>query len=223
LRWKQIRIALLAVVLFFSSLVGLLQLRTGGNMLNSMSLLEIAVYYNGGEISSFQYFFDNPLVEDPPGRHLFAGLYSLVSNATSLFGFSFMATPPGSDYESDIGGAGYNTSIYLSYMYSDFGILGAIIVSFLLGALPTYFFFRALCRKTIFDVQLTALFLFTAFITIRNIMPQGQFYWILLLALCLQNVWARRVARRMGHQTARANRVEVPLNSREQQTPGHLQ
>jgi oligosaccharide repeat unit polymerase len=207
--WKQIKVVLIAGILMCSCAMAIFEVRGKGNLLSVGAAPEdVVLWYNGGDISTFQYFYEHPIPSIPPGRHLLGGIYSLADKAAGLTGFSCLAELDPFNYIAFIPMAN-NTSIYLSYIYSDVGIVGSIIVTFVMGAISTYVYFRAVRLGRILDVQLQALLLFGVFISIRSVVTQGDYFWILLLGLYLQHKLATSIDRLKGRASVPSLSVTV--------------
>jgi len=210
IRWKQVAqvfavLALVSVIVF-----AIFNWRKGRDLLADPEALDTLLFYAGGNVASLSYFVDHPMPSPLPGRHVFGGLYALANDFSSVFGSSFLA-PVSQAADKEYSAvfyedSPYNTSIYVSYYYSDFGGIGAIVMSCVLGAVLTYFFFRALQRRTILDMQLSALLLYDVFCGIRGAgVFGGRYSWFVLFLLFAQRWW-------LPNRTKRRNAI-APLKT----------
>ena len=174
----------LAAVIF-----SLLFFRSDGVIGGITSPYDIITTYAGGDIASFGYFVDNPYPSSPAGRSTFGGLYSTADAVLSFFGASFLSIPESADYVADIGynnslsaNVGFNTSIYMAHLFADFGGAGVVVLSFLLGMAAMWTMTRSRQVFQIVRLQYFALMLFACFISIRHVLTEGKFFWLLLLA-----------------------------------------
>lgn len=195
LNWRHIRVlAISAIVVWFCAL-GIFETRQKGELLSiGAKPSDVILWYAGGDISTYQYFFDHPMPSAPFGRHLFGGLYGIADAISRMAGFPLLEARDPSDYIAFIP-LPNNTSIYVSLIYADFGVLGTLIVSFAMGLLPTYLYFRALRLKRLVDVQYLVLVLLGVFMTIRVVITEAIYFWILIIFLALQNQLVNKRAR----------------------------
>lgn len=157
-----------------------------------VSLANTATFYFGGNISSFSYFLEHPYPSVPIGRQTWGGIYWFLNDFVRLVGLEPLMIPDvPEDFHAPIitsvGGAVYNTSIFLSDIYSDFGEIGVIIITFILGYLITFLLMRANYNKRMLSIQLASLVMFIVVMGIRAFPPAGRYFWVLIIAIYLQN------------------------------------
>lgn len=203
----------LVLIMFLGLLSVITYLRTGGDV----PLVEITALHLYadivGNIVSFSWFADYPLPTTLPGDNTFQGVYQFANAvAETVFGTSFLtqdySTVNLAYYADIIRFGAYNTTNHLGYYYSDFGVLGLILFSYLLGAVSCYAFARALSCGKIMDVQIAAMLMAAVVISVRGVYYGAIGFWFTILFIYIQH--------RMLTNTRRAKRrpVRTSLMSR---------
>lgn len=178
IRRAAVVVSAVAVLLF-----SLLSFRTeGGIGSEAQPFYDIALLYAGGDIASFGYFVEHPYPSWPPGEHTFGGLYGIVNSLASPFGASFLS-PMDPEFAIADPVERFNTSIHLSYYYSDFREAGVIFLSLLLGIVAMWAMVQYRKKFTLVRMQYFALFLYMAVASIRSVPTEGKYFWILLVLL----------------------------------------
>ena len=160
-----------------------------GKMLLSNAIFYQSFLYIVGPLPSYSYFSTHPWYENYWGMWTFSGVYQFANILTGLWGHPIFPQLSSSliTYYAPITQAGpFNCTNYLTYVFSDFGSIGLIIVPLLFGFISNYFFFRALTYKRMTDIQLSALMLLGLILSVRGIITSGIFFWVLILLILFQ-------------------------------------
>ena len=144
-----------------------------------------------GSVPAYGYFLEHPLYSHLAGHQTFLGLYQLMDIPAQLLGVPFMTEADNATKFAPICAGPFNGQTYLTCFHSDFGETGALVCSFLMGAIATFLFIRAICNKRILDVQLAAVAIATLILSIRGLYTSGRSFWIMLLLVIFQYVWLR--------------------------------
>ncbi len=182
--WKGVQRGSIVVGAATTLVFALLAFRTEGSVGSEVSFSDVLLYYAGGDIATFGYFLEYPFPSILPGSYTFGGLYGLLDPLFSLFGRPLMSRFDPELFVADIG-VRFNTSIHLSYYYSDFGEAGVVILSLVLGLLGMWAMVQYRQRFTLIRVQYFALLLFVIVMSIRGVPTEGKYFWILLMILPL--------------------------------------
>jgi len=154
--------------------------------------------YAVGNISSTGYFMENPLPTGPFGYNTFGGLLKLANDVSkAVFEKSFLTSKDPQRYYADISDLGpFNTSSHFALYYADFGAIGIIIISYLLGFISSYLFLKAVFYKRIIDIQLSAITFAMILFSVRGIYSNARFFWVLILSVVLQYYLSSRPSKR---------------------------
>jgi oligosaccharide repeat unit polymerase len=193
--FKRIRKLLVRGSIFIFLVFSMLYFRSQGSIGKSIGFFDTFLYYSGGNIATFQYFYDNPYLSDPPGRFTFGGIYRIFDffqggsflpeniNPNNMIAFISENT----EYTSTS-----NTSIHFTTYYADFGIFGTVILSFLLGFVSMWMMSNYLKSFSLIRVQYFSLALFNCFMSIRGVPTEGIYFFILIILIPFISIRFRR-------------------------------
>lgn len=121
-----------------------------------------------GNIGSSSYFVENNFPKNFFGAYSFSGYYSLFGiDINSQSGLS--ALDVNSSYNAFIGeGLIYNTTDYIGWLYQDFGFIGIIIFSFIVGFLSYYSYNLVFLKPDFKSISIFSLFMGSIFLNIRG-------------------------------------------------------
>lgn len=212
MRKGALLMAALATIIF-----SLLFFRSEGYIGGQTSFYDVVTGYAGGDIATFGYFVENPYPSSPAGRSTFGGLYSTADDVLSIFGDRFLSILKEQDYVADIGfnnpladNIGFNTSIYMSHSFADFGAVGVVAISLLLGMTTMWSMVLYRQKFQIVRLQYFVLMLFVCFISIRHVLTEGKFFWLLLIAFPVINRLAKS-RRKIGSKRDILDRSQTEL------------
>ena len=181
-------------ILFLSFIVisSLITLRTGGNFsfengFDFEVIAEKIVYYSAGNIFSFAYFYDNEISRPEIGFFLFGIFYrifSFVTGTTLAEKYAFFDTNYDLFTAQIDNVSPYNTTIFLTYLISDFGPIGAIIVCALLAYFINTLYLKCIRSPQYGRIILVGMMLFAMIVGFRTTIVDGYSFWV-IIALCL--------------------------------------
>ena len=181
-------------ILLLTSIVisGLLSLRKSGsfsvdNGFGFQAIVETVVYYSAGNLLSFAYFYDNEISRPEVGFFLFGMLYRFFSFVTSTplaEQYAFFDTNYGLFVAQIDDTAPYNTTIFLTYLLSDFGAIGAITVSALLAYFTNLVYLKSIRSPSFGRIIIVMMTLFAMIVGFRTTVMDGYSFWITTL-ICL--------------------------------------
>jgi len=152
------------------------------------SLFEHNYVYLVGPFLAYGYFLSKPWPVFYWGEWTFRGIYQLLNSLASFMGYTIF---PGLNTKSyyapiiDIDHP-FNTTNYLTYLFSDFGYGGMVVGPFLLGFVSNYLFCRVILYRKLIDIQLMAYIWFTLILTFRGVSTNGVYFWVLICLIILQ-------------------------------------
>ncbi|MDX1901533.1 MAG: hypothetical protein SFW66_05965 [Gammaproteobacteria bacterium] len=152
------------------------------------ALFEHNFLYIVGPIPSYSYFLNYPWPSHYWGMWTFYGLYNGI-NELAVFIlhaplFDRLKTP--TFYAPVTRQGPYNSTNYLTYIHSDFGFSGILLISFFVGLISGYFFMQAIKFKKMIDIQITTLILAGLILSIRGMISNGPYFWFLLFLMTFQ-------------------------------------
>jgi oligosaccharide repeat unit polymerase len=205
-------LAIMAVGLFIIGLSFIVYYRSSGDATLVEGVLVGSIIANVvGNIGSFVVFVDHPW----PGRlfahHCLGGVYQFLNSVgAAIFGKTFLVEDDYSHwnehYYADIGVPVFNTTSYLTFLYSDFGVAGVVLVSFIAGWFCMRTFRRMIITRKVTDWQISAFLTAALVVSVRGFYPSAIGFWITLGALVVQR---RMLSRRAGMRI----RVAVPVKA----------
>jgi oligosaccharide repeat unit polymerase len=196
-------VALLSVIFYF---------RSGGDVTYIEGFTVHNYKYIVGDIPAYSYVVEHPLPSRVFGQETLLGLYQLLDIPLSALGSPLLDEAANKSVYVKIGPYPFNSYAYLAYFYSDFGDIGVAVCSFLMGAISTILFARALRKKRIVDIQFAAIAMVSLIHTYRGMYTNGRSFWIMLLLVIFQHVWLYR-PRNQACETLAAGEVAGPCAS----------
>lgn len=157
-----------------------------------------------GNIPSTAWMFDNPALSIYPGDNTFVDVYRILDSIlNSIFGHGLFSDADRLQkiigYQANLGEYGiFNTVSHLGYYYSDFGELGVIVFSLLLGLFSSYFYERARQYKHVPSIQIAAMLMATIVYTVRSVLYAGANFWLTLPLIVIQARLLSRTNRHLG-------------------------
>lgn len=149
-----------------------------------------------GNYVASSWFIDHPYLSGYFGENTFNGVsLSLNSLSEAIFGISFFEFTPAElvlrravSYAPILVKAfPYNTSDYVAYIYSDFGTIGLIFFSSLVGLALGIALLRTQTKLKIFDLLLLSLLMTGIVSSTRGVYFGGVGFWLTMLAIYLQS------------------------------------
>jgi oligosaccharide repeat unit polymerase len=124
------------------------------------------------------------------GLFTFGGLvrYSigLFPNIKSIFNSTFGYVPIYSNFNY-----GFNSFTYIAYLIVDFGIVGLLIFSFIIGFLASYFYYKLKFNFTILRLVLFVSIFVIVILYERDIVTKWVSWWLCLLSIPMINQFVR--------------------------------
>ena len=164
-------------------------------------LFRINFIYITGVIPSYSYFLTHPWPTYYPGAQTFYSIYKLIDvvigHIFSLIGLHshtndiFLGSHSYTFAPITYVGA-FNSTSYLTYLQSDFGLYGMLFASMLFGLVSQYLFLIMLKRKRMIDIQIIAIIFYGIVISHRSMFTTGIWWLVLFLLICLQNKFASK-------------------------------
>ena len=143
--------------------------RVNGQSANIMEITFSHFYASiVGNLPSSAYFLNHPWPNDSFGAYSFSGFYD-------LFGIKYtqdhsLSQVSGSFFDANITSSGsiFNVTDFIAYLNSDFGLLGILIVSLLLGIISSFTFLYAKYKKSYLAIAYLAYLVTSLIICFRG-------------------------------------------------------
>ena len=146
--------------------------------------------YFVGTLPAYSYFLEHPWESTYWGTWTFYGVYKALEPLTLKFSPSnnFAKNINVQTAYAPITNEGpFNSSNYLTYIFSDFGFWGLIFTPFLLGLIANFVFFRIIFHsREIVYFQFMSLIFTGLILSIRGLITNGVYFWVLMCLFIFQ-------------------------------------
>lgn len=158
--------------------------------------LKLSYLYVTGPLPAFDQSL--PIMENAvPLQYLLGGVYRSLNSISTSLGFSeiFLLSK---EYYPDvfIGPQNFNTVPWLSYIYSDLGIMGVILVPYIIGWFSTHTFFRYKSNPTLLSFTILTLVYTYLVFTPRGTLTSWISFWFLGVFLTTLSLYLQKKLRR---------------------------
>jgi len=186
---RSLSVFVLACVFFMVVMTVIFYFRSGGKVTYLEGLLLHNYIYLTGPVPAYGYFLDHPWIGRLLGHHTFLGLYELADIFFGALGVSLLGEADKVTHYALITDRGpFNTAPYLTYFHSDFGTVGLLAGSFLLGLISSWLFFNIFTKRRIVDLQFAGVAIAVLMLSIRGIYTNGRSFWVMLFLVTIQHV-----------------------------------
>ena len=160
------------------------------------SLLETLYIHNFayfvGPLPAYAYFLDAPWDSEYWGKWTFYGIYSGTKEFAKALHFKVLNHLDDKVYYAPIVLGPFNSTNYLTYIFSDFGYIGLILVPGIMGFVANWCFLTMLATKKIQNIPLTSLLCTGLILTVRSIITNGVYFWVTIILILFQNWYISR-------------------------------
>lgn len=184
-----------ACVFFVMIMTVIFYYRSGGDVTYLEGLYKHNYIYLTGVVPTYSYFLDNPMPSKFFGIKTFQGLYEMLNMFLKPFDYILFTEADFKTYyaKNIMGPLPYNTSPYLTYFHSDFGLTGLMISSYAMGFISAYLYFKMIFTKRIIDIQFAIIAVAVLFVSVRGMYVSGKSFWVMVGLVLLQHMLLRRI------------------------------
>ena len=207
-RGVKLKIAPLGIgILFMLMLLHTIVRLRGGSVSEPfiIDFLKLLYLYATGPIPAFDASL-HVMERAVPLQYLLGGLYRSLNSVSAGLGFGEIFALSQDYYPNVLIGPQYfNTVPWLSYLYSDLGIIGVILMPYVIGWFSTYIFFKYKSNPTLLRLTLLVLIYTYLLLTPRGTLTSWISFWFVggvstILSLYLQ----RRLRKARVHKLGEA-------------------
>lgn len=150
--------------------------------------------YVTGNIPSFSYVAENPFPTEFFGHYTFAFIYRPINYITrNIAGFDFAGTTE-DYYQTYVRifeniNKPFNSTPYLGFIYSDFGEVGVIFCSLLIGVIFTLIYRNFIVNRRIVDFQILLFIMIQIPLMIRSAPYSAIEFWVQLSFILIQHLF----------------------------------
>lgn len=200
IKYKKLKFShLISIVVVFLSIILLLTsivyLRSDRTVSFMNRVLNDSYIYITGTLPSYSFFIDHPWESRLFAHNTIFGFYQLLDTILKFLSNNSLSILSPDDlrtYFAPITNLGpFNTTNYITYIYSDFGETGVILFNYFLGFISAYLYFKALKYKRIIDIQLSAIVVAGILFSPRGILTNGMSFWVTLIIVFIQHYYLR--------------------------------
>lgn len=144
--------------------------------------------YFVGPLPAYGYFLEYPWESEYWGKWTFYGIYSAVKEVWHALHLpDILIHLNEKAYYAPIIVGPFNSTNYLTYIFSDFGFAGLIILPFIFGFIANRCFLRVIDTKKINYMQFTSILCAGLIMSIRGLITNGVYFWVTIALIIWQN------------------------------------